>query len=110
MILGTIGGALLGALSFFAVGLQRFAGGDNPVVALGWAVGALLAFIVGGRLVDGLIGAPRPPANADAAELPEPETASPATASDDRGTLVDVAVEDGAGDAEERRRATPSAA
>lgn len=96
MILGTIGGALLGAFCFFAVGLQRYAIGDSPVIALGWAVGALLGFLVGGRLVDALIGAPRlTPAHAEGVAEPA-ETDVPAVppAPDARGTLVDLAIDD----------------
>jgi len=94
--LGAIFGALFGIAAFFAVGVQRYGAGDDLTLSIGWGLAALVAPIVLGRLLDGVLWLP-----ALRARQQEKQTSSDAEPpaedteqTQDRGASIDIAVDD----------------
>ena len=94
--IGAIFGAFFGVAAFFLVGLLRYSAGDDVILSIGWGLAALVAPIVLGRLLDGVLWVPalrarRPDEQPTSdAELP----AEDAERAQDRGTSIDIAVDD----------------
>ncbi len=94
--LGAIFGALFGVAAFFAVGVQRYVAGEDLILSIGWGLAAVVASIVLGRLLDGVLWLPALRARQQekqASSDAEPP-AEDAEQTQDRGASIDIAVDD----------------
>ena len=86
--IGAVFGAFFGVAAYFLVGLLRYGAGDDVILSIGWGLAALVAPIVLGRLLDGVLWVP-----ALRARQQGEQASSDAERAQDRGTSIDIAVD-----------------